>query len=101
MANPPTLTAAFQQTAQRFPHNLAISTPDGSMRITWRQYAERVERLAKGLAGLGVKRGDTVGLMLTNRPEFHLFDTAALHAGATPFSIYNTLAPETIAHLFS
>jgi len=101
MANPPTLTAAFQQTAQRFPHNIAISTSDGSVRITWRQYAERVERLAKGLAGLGVKRGDTVGLMLTNRPEFHLFDTAALHAGATPFSIYNTLAPETIAHLFS
>ena len=38
--------------------------------------------------------------MLTNRPEFHLVDTAALHAGATPFSIYNTLAPEQIAHLF-
>ena len=35
--------------------------------------------------------------MLTNRPEFHLVDTAALHAGATPFSIYNTLAPEQIA----
>ena len=101
MANPPTLTAAFQQTAQRFPQNIAISTPDGSVRITWRQYAERVERLAKGLAALGVKRGDTVGLMLTNRPEFHLFDTAALHIGATPFSVYNTLAPETIAHLFN
>jgi len=57
--------------------------------------------LATGLAALGIKRGDTVGLMLTNRPEFHLFDTAALHAGATPFSIYNTLPPETIAHLFS
>ena len=100
MALAPTLTAAFQQTALRFPHNIALSTADGSVRITWRQYAERVERLAIGLAALGVKRGDTVGLMLTNRPEFHLFDTAVLHAGATPFSIYNTLAPEQIAHLF-
>jgi long-subunit acyl-CoA synthetase (AMP-forming) len=100
MALPPTLTAAFQQTAQRFPHNIALSTADGSVRITWRQYAQRVERLAKGLAALGVKRGDTVGLMLTNRPEFHLFDTAVLHTGATPFSIYNTLAPEQIVHLF-
>ena len=39
--------------------------------------------------------------MLSNRPEFHLLDTAVLHTGATPFSIYNTLAPEQIAHLFS
>src|SRR3954471_15225052 len=95
-----TLTAAFQQTAERYPHNLALSTPDGSVRITWRQYAARVEKLAAGFAGLGVRRGDTVGIMLANRPEFHLVDTAALHAGATPFSIYNTLAPEQIAQLF-
>jgi long-chain acyl-CoA synthetase len=100
MTLPQTLTAAFQQTATRYPHNIALSTPDGSVRITWRQYADRVQRLATGLAALGVKRGDTVGLMLTNRPEFHLLDTAALHAGATPFSIYNTLTPEQIAHLF-
>jgi long-subunit acyl-CoA synthetase (AMP-forming) len=38
--------------------------------------------------------------MLANRPEFHLVDTAALHARATPFSIYNTLAPEQINYVF-
>jgi long-subunit acyl-CoA synthetase (AMP-forming) len=100
MTLPPTLTAAFQQTASRYPHNIALRTPDGSVRITWRQYADRVRKLATGLAALGVKRGEAVGLMLTNRPEFHLIDTAALHVGATPFSIYNTLAPGQIAHLF-
>jgi long-subunit acyl-CoA synthetase (AMP-forming) len=101
MTLPRTLPAAFQQTVSRYPHNLAISTPDGSVRLTWRQYADRVQKLATGLAALGVKRGDAVAIMLTNRPEFHLVDTAALHAGATPFSIYNTLASEQIAHLFS
>jgi long-subunit acyl-CoA synthetase (AMP-forming) len=97
---PATFTAAFQKTVADHPHKLALSTADGSVRITWRQYGDRVRALATGLAGLGVHRGDTVGIMLTNRPEFHLVDTAALHAGATPFSIYNTLAPEQIAHLF-
>jgi long-chain acyl-CoA synthetase len=101
MTPPSTLTAAFQQTASRNPHHIALSTPDGSVRITWRQYADRVQQLATGIASLGVQRGDTVGLMLTNRPEFHLLDTAVLHTGATPFSIYNTLAPGQIAHLFS
>ena len=97
---PATMTAAFQQTVSRHPHNLALSTPDGSVRLTWRQYGARVRALASGLWSLGVRPGDTVGLMLTNRPEFHLVDTAALHVGATPFSIYNTLAPEQIAYLF-
>src|SRR3954453_2417579 len=96
-----TLPAAFQATPAATPHRMEISTADASVRTPWRQYAERVQRLATGLARLGIGRGDTVGLMLTNRPEFHLVDTATLHTGATPFSIYNTLAPEQIAHLFS
>jgi long-subunit acyl-CoA synthetase (AMP-forming) len=95
------LCEAFQATAARYPDEVALRTPDDSVRLTWKQYADRVRRLAAGLAGMGVRRGDTVGIMLTNRPEFHLVDTAALHAGAAPFSVYNTLAPEQITHLFA
>jgi len=58
--------------------------------ITFGEYGERVRRYAGALHGLGVRRGDTVGFMLSNRPEFHLLDTAAMHLGATPFSIYHT-----------
>lgn len=38
--------------------------------------------------------------MLTNRPEFHLCDTAVLHCGATPFSVYNTNPPELLGYQF-
>ena len=37
--------------------------------------------------------------MLTNRPEFHPVDSAAMHLGATPFSIYNTYTPDQINFL--
>ena len=63
-ALPRTLTAAFQQTASRYPHNVALRTADDAVRLTWRQYAARVEKLATGLAALGVRRGDTVGNFL-------------------------------------
>ncbi|NLV80181.1 MAG: long-chain fatty acid--CoA ligase [Rhodococcus sp.] len=96
---PSTLCEAFQTTAAAHPDRVALRTPDDSVRYTWRRYAERVEKLAAGLAGLGVRRGDTVGLMLTNRPEFHLLDTAAFHLGATPFSIYNSLTSEQISYV--
>ncbi len=97
--SPSTLCEAFQTTAAAYPDKVALRTPDDSVSYTWRQYAQRVERLAAGLAGLGVNRGDTVGLMLTNRPEFHLLDTAAIHLGAAPFSIYNSLTAEQISYV--
>jgi long-chain acyl-CoA synthetase len=97
----PTMCAAFQTTAAEFPDRVAIRTKGDEFSITWSEYAERVKRLAAGLAGLGLKRGDTIGLMLNNRPEFHLLDSAAMHLGATPYSIYNTYSPEQIEYLVS
>ena len=85
LGTPATMCEAFQATVARYPDELALRTVGGAVTITWGDYAGRVRQIAAGLAGLGVGRGDTVALMLTNRPEFHLADTAALHLGAIPF----------------
>ena len=95
------LCAAFQQTATVDPGAVALRTLDGDVEVTWAEYTARVERIAGGLATLGVGPGDTVALMCVNRPEFHLCDTAVIHLGAAAFSVYNTLPPEDIAHLFA
>ena len=55
--------------------------------------------LAGRLAQLGLQRGDTVALMLANRPEFHLCDLAVLMTGATPFSVYQTSPPNQIRYI--
>jgi long-subunit acyl-CoA synthetase (AMP-forming) len=94
-----TLAEAFQITARDNADSVALRTKDDEFSVTWAEYAAKVERVAAGLAGMGLGRGDTIALMLTNRPEFHFFDAAAMHLGATPFSIYNTYAPEQIQHL--
>lgn len=100
MTGPATLCEAFQRTAAQHPDRVALRTVGDGVVITWRQYRERVREIALGLAGLGVGPGDTVALMLTNRPEFHLCDTAVLHCGATPFSVYNTNPPELLGYQF-
>ncbi|MGH3836751.1 MAG: AMP-binding protein, partial [Pseudonocardiaceae bacterium] len=94
-----TLCEAFQITAATHPRRVALRTVGDAVVVTWEQYAERVRRTAAGLATLGVRRGDTVALMLTNRPEFHWVDVAAMHLGATSFGIYNTFAPEQVEHV--
>jgi len=96
-----TACEAFQATAAAYPERTAIRTRHDEFSCTWGEYAERVSELAAGLASMGVGRGDTVALMLSNRPEFHLADAAIMHLGAAPFSIYNTYTKEQIEHLLS
>jgi long-chain acyl-CoA synthetase len=96
-----TMCEAFQATAAVQPEAIALRAGDGSLELSWADYARRVQLIAAGLASLGIERGDTVGMLLANRPEFHLCDTAAFHLGATPYSIYNTSSPEQIAHVLA
>jgi long-chain acyl-CoA synthetase len=94
-----TVAEIFHFTAARVPEREALRTLDGSVSISWAEYADRVKNAAAGLASLGVEKGDTVALMLVNRPEFHIADAAVMHLGGTPFSIYNTYTPDQIAFL--
>jgi long-chain acyl-CoA synthetase len=94
-----TLCEAFQLTAAAHPDRVALRLKDGEHELTWGDYADKVKKLAAGLASLGLGPDDTLGIMLTNRPEFHFADTAAMHLGATPFSVYNTYSAEQIDYL--
>jgi long-chain acyl-CoA synthetase len=94
-----TLAEAFRITAEDFSDRVAVRTKDDEVSLTWGDLRERVDALAGGLADLGVRRGDTVALMLANRPEFHIADLAVMTLGATPFSIYGTFSPEQIAYV--
>ena len=96
-----TVAEAFRITAAERADQVAIRTKGDAFTITWGELLARVDALAGGLAKLGVGRGETVALMLSNRPEFHLCDLAAMMLGATPFSIYNTYSPEQISYLLS
>jgi long-subunit acyl-CoA synthetase (AMP-forming) len=94
-----TLCEAFQLTAAEHPDRTALRLKGGEFEISWSDYAQKVKKLAAGFAALGLGRGQTLGIMLTNRPEFHFADTAAMHVGATPFSVYNTYSAEQIEYL--
>jgi long-subunit acyl-CoA synthetase (AMP-forming) len=91
------LYAAFVATVARLGDAVALRS--GEETQTWTELAAQVGRIAGGLASLGVEKGDTVALMLSNRPEFVACDLAAVGLGAVPFSIYQTSSPEQIAYV--
>jgi acyl-CoA synthetase (AMP-forming)/AMP-acid ligase II len=79
----------------------ALRAPDRPMTVfqgettTYGEMASRVSALAAGLASRGVKRGDVVGLLSYNCPEFVETLFAANHLGAIAMPInWRLAAPE-------
>jgi fatty-acyl-CoA synthase len=56
-------------------------------RITYANFNQRVDRLATGLIGLGITRGDHVACWLTNGPDWIMTWLACCRLGATVVSI--------------
>jgi long-chain acyl-CoA synthetase len=101
LAPPPALSAATMceallTTAAQRPDQVALRTPHDGVSLTYAELSRRLAATASLLHDFGLRRGDALGLMLTNRPEFHVVDAAAMLLGATPFSLYNTSPPEQI-----
>jgi long-chain acyl-CoA synthetase len=95
-----TLCDAFSITVAERPDQPAVRSSDGRLELTFAELDRHARGFAAQLAELGVAHGDTVGIMLVNRPEFFVADLAAMHRGAIPFSIYNTSTPDQIRYLF-
>ncbi|HEX6687106.1 MAG TPA: AMP-dependent synthetase/ligase [Solirubrobacterales bacterium] len=91
------LYEAFLATVARLGDDIALRSGDRTQ--AWSDLSAQVNRIAGGLASCGVEKGDTVALMLDNRPEFVACDLAAVALGAVPFSIYQTSSPEQIAYV--
>ena len=73
--------------------------PDGPRTVMWGELRTRALDVAAALAARGLEPGDTVALMASNRIEHVVADLAAVHAGATPMTVYATLAPEQVAFI--
>ena len=97
-----TLCSVFADTVARLGDGEALigRTPGGEPRsISWNQYREQAREVALGLHALGVPARSFGVIMARNRPEHVIADLGILHAGATPVSLYNTLAPEQICYI--
>jgi fatty-acyl-CoA synthase len=69
----------------------------GDERITFRDFHARVERLARGLHALGLRRGDALAIWLPNRPLWYVAQYAAARLGV----VVVALNPRYRAHELS
>jgi long-chain acyl-CoA synthetase len=98
---PGTLTRLFFDAVERHdkPDALQVKVNGAYVPISSRTIAERVRRLALGLAELGVKSGDRIGILSENRPEWAIADYACLTACLADVPLYPNLPGEQAAYI--
>jgi long-chain acyl-CoA synthetase len=79
------LTRLLDDAAEAFPATVALSTfavTSMGHRMTYRALRDMVDRMAGGLAGIGVRPGDRVAVILPNCPQHVIAFFAVLRLGA-------------------
>jgi long-chain acyl-CoA synthetase len=66
--------------------------------ITFRKMNQITDQLAAGIAALGVKKGDRVGIDMVNSPQFVIAFFAILKAGGVAVAINPLYSPREIIH---
>jgi len=73
----------------------------GEEKLTYQQLMASAGSLAAGLAELGVKRGDRVGLLLPNCPQFIVSYLATTALGAMAVPVHCQLSPVEAAYILN
>ena len=76
-----TIFGLLAQTAAQYPDRTAVVFRDQGVRWTWRQFEAEVVAAAGGLAALGLRRGDRLGMWSPNRAEWIVTQFATARLG--------------------
>jgi fatty-acyl-CoA synthase len=94
-----TIGAVLRQTAARIPQRDALVFPQFGVRMSWRQFDDEVDRVAKALLGMGIAKGEHVALWATNWPQWLLVQFATARIGAVLVTINPAYRSHELAYV--
>jgi long-chain acyl-CoA synthetase len=94
------LATVLAEAARRHPDKVAIVDAGGE-RITYRDLWAQTRSYAAGLRELGIKRGDTIAVMIPNVADFPRVYYAALAVGARIVPVSLLLTPEEVGYVLT
>lgn len=93
-----TIPEHFASIAARFPEQEAIVSVAQGRRLTYSQLSTEIDRLARGLLGLGFNKGERIGIWSTNNIEWLLLQMATARIGAILVNINPAYRPKELAY---
>ncbi|KKN55248.1 hypothetical protein LCGC14_0584160 [marine sediment metagenome] len=85
--------------AKKFPNNVCIIDKQVNKKYTYRELVFYADKIANALHEMGVGKGDFVGLMSINCPEFIFAWLGILTTGATVVPINSLLKESDVTHI--
>ena len=93
-----TIGAAFERTVAAYPDREALVVPFQGVRLTYRQLAQQVSLVARGLMGLGLQQGDRLGIWSPNNAEWVYMQLAAAGTGVILVNINPAFQTEELRY---
>jgi len=98
-----TINHIFRESAQQYGDSIAVEKKRGGNweGATWNQLYERSSAVGLGLWALGIRKGDRVCILSTNRLEWLYADMGILGIGGIVVPSYHSLLDEEVRHYVS
>src|SRR6476661_7262893 len=93
-----TIGTNLARTVERFGSNEAVVSRHQNVRLTYQQLWDDVDLFARGLLGLGVDRGDRVGIWIPNCVEWTLVQFATARVGAILVNVNPAYRPNELGY---
>ena len=77
-----TIGQLLNDIAAKYPDNMALVYSDSNIRLPYNLFLSEINRAARGLITMGIKKGDRVGLWAPNSPEWIISQIALAKIGA-------------------
>ena len=85
--------------ANKFPNNVCILDKKDNKKYTYRELIYNADKIANALTDLGIGKGDFIGIMSINCPEFIFTWLGVLETGATVVPINPLLTESDVTHI--
>jgi len=93
-----TIPEHFASIVAQFPDRDAVVSLPQEVRLTYQQFSNRTDELARSLLGIGFQKGDRIGVWSTNNIEWLLLQMATARMGAILVNINPAYRPRELAY---
>ena len=94
-----TIAQSLNEIAGKYPNNIALIHSERGIKYTYHLFLSEIDRVARGLIKIGIKKGDRVALWAPNSPEWIISQIALAKMGAVLVPIDLGAGPEDLHYI--
>lgn len=96
-----TLGNILDETVEKYPDNEVLVYVDRDFRLTYRQFADLVDDVARGLMALGIQKGEKIAIWATNIPFWVTLQFATAKIGAVLLTVNTNYKSSELDYLLT